>query len=343
MGGDAAPKIVVEGAAIARRKFPQAKFLLFGDELAIRPHLEKLPELKAVAEIRHTPDRVSNDEKPSIALRTGRNSSMRLAINAVGEGKAHCVVSAGNTGALMAMAKFVLKVLPGVTRPAIASYFPTIREGHGTVMLDLGANIVCDAQNLSEFAVLGSVFSREILKIEKPRIGILNVGSEEMKGHDAVREAAEMLGRQKLPGEFIGFVEGDDIMKGTVDVVVTDGFTGNISLKTAEGTAKLIASMMKSAFKSSILSWVGLIFMLPAIFNLKKRMDPRNYNGGPFMGLKGVCVKSHGGTDSVGFAAAIGVAANLALSRFNDKVAAELAKLAPASTTPTESKEEEAV
>lgn len=327
MGGDDAPKIVVDGAEIARKKYPQAKFLLFGDELAIKPLLDKYPALGAVSQIRHTPDRVSSSEKPGIALRTGRNSSMRLAINAVADKEAHCVVSAGNTGALMAMAKFSMKLLPGVTRPAIAAYFPTLKAGHGTVMLDLGANIECDAKILSEFAVLGGVFSREILKIDEPRIGILNVGSEEMKGHDDVREAAELLSRLKLPGKFIGFVEGDDATKGTVDVVVTDGFTGNIALKTMEGTAKLVASMIKSAFKASFLSWVGLVFMLPALGHLKKRMDPRNYNGGMFMGLKGICVKSHGGTDGIGFANAISVAADMALIRFNEKVEKELLKI----------------
>ena len=327
MGGDDAPRIVVDGADLARKKYPQAKFLLFGDEIAIKPLLDKRPALKAVASVRHTPDRVTNDEKPGIALRTGRNSSMRLAINAVADGEAHCVVSAGNTGALMAMAKFSLKVLPGITRPAIAAYFPTLKAGHGTVMLDLGANLECDAKILNEFAVLGAVFSREILKIDEPRIGLLNVGSEEMKGNDSIREAAELLGREKLPGRFIGFVEGNDATKGTVDVVVTDGFTGNVSLKTMEGTAKLVSHMIKTSFKSSILSWIGLVFMLPAIMHLKKRMDPRNYNGGMFMGLKGICVKSHGGTDAVGFANAIGVAADMALIRFNEKVESALLSL----------------
>lgn len=337
MGGDHAPAIVVEGADLARRRYPGARFLFFGDELAIRPLIDKRPDLKAVSTVRHTPDRVTNAEKPGIALRTGRNSSMRLAINAVADGEAHCVVSAGNTGALMAMAKFALKVLPGVTRPAIAAYFPTIRPGHGTVMLDLGANIVCDAKMLCEFAVLGGVFSREILKIENPRIGILNVGSEEMKGHDEVRGAAEMLESQKLPGTFIGFVEGDDATKGNVDVVVTDGFTGNVSLKTMEGTAKLVSSMIKSAVKSSLLAWIGLLFMIPAIRVLKKRIDPRHYNGGMFMGLRGICVKSHGGTDGIGFSNAIGVAAGMAQIKFNEKVAEELSKL---STDALNSKEE---
>lgn len=335
MGGDDAPLIVVEGAALARKKYPQAKFLIFGDEAQIRPLIKKHPGLEAAVEVRHTPDRVTSEEKPSIALRSGRNSSMRLAIDAVGKGEAHCVVSAGNTGALMAMAKFVLKVLPGITRPAIASYLPTKVADHGTVMLDLGANVDCDAQNLFEFAVLGGVFSREILKRPRPRIGILNIGSESVKGHDIVKEASDRLAAAtNLPGEYIGFVEGDDIGAGTVDVIVTDGFTGNVVLKTIEGTARLMGSLVKQSFRGSLMAKVGLLLCvpgmlvaLPAFFKLKKRVDPRSYNGASLMGLKGLCIKSHGGTDSIGFANAIGVAADMALSRFNEKVAQELEKL----------------
>ncbi|MBU6475923.1 MAG: phosphate acyltransferase PlsX [Alphaproteobacteria bacterium] len=332
MGGDDAPLIVVEGAWRARRKYPQAKFIIFGDEQKIRPLIKKHPGLESVMELRHTPDLVTSEDKPSTALRNGRNSSMRLAIDAVASGEAHCVVSAGNTGALMAMAKFVLKALPGITRPAIATYMPTKIPERGVVMLDLGANVDCGPKNLVEFATLGGVFSREIMKVAEPRIGLLNVGSEQMKGHETVKGAAELLcATRHLPGKYIGFVEGDDICSGTVDVVVTDGFTGNIVLKAIEGTAKLIGSLAKQTFLSSWLGKIGAVLCLPgfavalpAFMSLKKRLDPRFYNGASFMGLKGLCIKSHGGTDAIGFANAIGVAAEMSLIQFNKKVAQEL-------------------
>jgi len=332
MGGDDAPQIVVEGAHLARKKYPDAEFIIFGDENKIRPLIKNYPGLENVMEVRHTLDRITSEDKPSTALRNGRNSSMRLAINAVGEGEAHCVVSAGNTGALMAIAKFVLKVLPGITRPAIATHLPTKVAGHGVVMLDLGANVECDPKNLLEFGVLGGVFSREILKIPEPRIGILNIGSESVKGHEVVKAAAELFSAAAhLPGKYIGFVEGDDIGAGTVDVVVTDGFTGNIALKTMEGTARMMASLVKQSFQSSwlmklgiVLCLPGILVALPAFLALKKRIDPRSYNGASLMGLKGLCIKSHGGTDAVGFAHAIGVAAEMSLTRFNEIVEQEL-------------------
>lgn len=335
MGGDDAPRIVLEGAHLAQKKYPQAKFLIFGDESKIKPLLKDYAGLEAAVEVRHTPDRITSEDKPSVALRNGRNSSMRLAIDAVGKGEAHCVVSAGNTGALMAIAKFVLKVLPGITRPAIAGHLPTQVRGNGMVMLDLGANVECDPKNLLEFGVLGGVFSREILKTPEPRIGILNIGSESVKGHEAVKGAAELFAAAAhLPGKYIGFVEGDDISAGTVDVVVTDGFTGNVSLKTMEGTAKLMGSLVKQSFRSSwlmkiaaLLCLPGILVALPALIALRKRVDPRYYNGASLMGLKGLCIKSHGGTDGIGFANAIGVAAEMTLSRFNEKVAQELERL----------------
>ena len=335
MGGDDAPHIVVEGAHLALQKYPQAKFLIFGDEAKITPLVKKYAGLSAAAEVRHTPDRVTSEDKPSAALRSGRNSSMRLAIDAVGRGEAQCVVSAGNTGALMAMAKFVLKSLPGITRPAIATALPTKVPGHGAVVLDLGANVDCSAKNLLEFGILGGVYAREILKMPEPRIGLLNIGSEAMKGHEIVKEAAELFAAaESLPGEYIGFVEGDDIGAGTVDVVVTDGFTGNIVLKTIEGTARLMASLIKQTFRSSwlvkigsILSLPGIALALPALFGLKKRVDPRFYNGASFMGLRDLCIKSHGGTDAVGFANAIGVAAEMVINQFNQKVAQEIERI----------------
>lgn len=335
MGGDDAPLIVVEGAHLAHKKYPQASFIIFGDESKINPLVKKYPGLDSVVKVRHTPDRVTSEDKPSTALRNGRNSSMRLAIDAVGRGEAHCVVSAGNTGALMAIAKFVLKVLPGISRPAIAAYLPTKVKGHGTVMLDLGANVDCDAKNLLDFGVIGGVFSREVLKIARPRIGILNIGSESLKGHEVVKAASDLFASAAhLPGEYIGFIEGDDIGAGTVDVVVTDGFTGNVSLKTMEGTVRLMFSIIKRTFLSSwaarvgiLLCLPGILVALPAIMALRKRVDPRFYNGACLMGLKGLCIKSHGGTDAVGFSNAIGVAAEMALTRFNEKVAQEIEKL----------------
>lgn len=327
MGGDDAPEIVVDGAAKAARKLKNVRFLMAGDEGRIGPLIAKHSNLKNITEIIHTPDIVPADMKPSVALRQGRSSSMRLAINAVKDGKADAIVSAGNTGALMAIAKFVLKTLPGVTRPAIASIMPTVKKDKGVVFLDLGANLECSARNLVEFAVLGSVYSRLICKQDKPKVAILNIGSEEMKGHESLREAGEILEGHLQDAEYIGFAEGTDIHKGDVDVIVTDGFTGNVALKTVEGTAKMIAFMVKDSFKRSPLAYLGLPFIIPAYKKMKSRMDPRLYNGGMFMGLKGLCVKSHGGTDAVGFANAIMVAYRLAEKDFNDHVAQVLNRM----------------
>jgi glycerol-3-phosphate acyltransferase PlsX len=309
MGGDHAPEMVIRGADLARLRFPSVHYLLHGDENLIRPVLSRLPALEAVASIRHTEISVKSEDRPSQALRSGRGSSMRLAIDAVAAGEAQAVVSAGNTGALMAMAKFVLKTLPGIDRPAIASILPTI---HGEcVMLDLGANVDCDANNLVQFAVMGNVFARTVLGIREPSVGILNVGVEEMKGHDAVRMASQILKDAELPGQFVGFVEGDDIAKGTADVVVTDGFTGNVALKTAEGTAKLYSHFLRQSFRSSWVARIGYLLAKSALGALQARVDPRRYNGAIFMGLNGICVKSHGGTDAFGFASAIGVAVDM--------------------------------
>ncbi len=318
MGGDAAPDMVVEGIAMATRQMPDVRFLLFGDEQLIQPLLEKFPAAAAVATIRHAEDVVRNDDKPAAALRGRRTSSMRLAINAVKEGEAAGVISAGNTGALMAMAKFVLKTLPGIDRPAIATYFPT-RRGE-SVMLDLGANIECDANNLVQFAVMGEVFARNVLGLDKPSVGILNVGVEDLKGNPAVKQAAAILQEAHLPIKFHGFVEGDDIGAGTVDVVVTDGFTGNVALKTAEGTAKLFGHALKQALTSSPLAVLGALLAKPALNRLKSHLDPRRYNGAMFLGLNGICIKSHGGTDAFGFAHAIEVARNLIANSINDSI-----------------------
>jgi glycerol-3-phosphate acyltransferase PlsX len=325
MGGDHAPDVVVAGADMARLRCPEIDYIFFGDEQRIKPLLANLPDLARISTIHHTPDAIVNDAKPAVALRGGRNSSMRLAIDAVAQGKAACIVSAGNTGALMAMAKFVLKTLPGIDRPAIASFFPTLRGE--SVMLDLGANIECDSRNLVEFAVMGSVFSRTVLGLMEPTVGLLNIGAEEVKGHESIKAAAAQLRVTPLPGKFHGFIEGNDIPYGTVDVVVTDGFTGNVALKTAEGTAKLYSEFLRRTFQSSILARLGYLLARNAFGKLRKRMDPRRYNGAMFLGLQGVCVKSHGGTDPTGFANAICVAVDLVTRGFNDTIKTEMARI----------------
>lgn len=322
MGGDHAPSAVVRGANLALRRHPQTEFLFFGREPQLRPMIDRLRKLRGASQIIHTDDVVKGDDKPSIALRSGRQSSMRLAINAVRDGHASAVISGGNTGALMAMAKFALKTLPGVDRPAISSFFPTLRGE--TVMLDLGANVACDARNLVQFAVMGSCFARSVLGIPHQSCALLNVGSEEMKGGEVLQEAAALLRSLELPGEFVGFVEGDDIAKGTVDVVVTDGFTGNVALKTAEGTATLYTEFLRRTFRSSLLAGLGYLLARPALRKLRKRVDPRHYNGAVFLGLNGIAVKSHGGTDALGFAHAIGVAVDLARHGFLEAMSREV-------------------
>jgi glycerol-3-phosphate acyltransferase PlsX len=325
MGGDHAPEMVIRGAHIALKRFPAVQFLLFGDEARIQPLLARYKKLSRRVTIHHTDEAVSGEAKPSQALRSGRRSSMRLAIDAVAEGKAHCVVSAGNTGALMAMSKVVLRTVPGIDRPAMASYFPT-RRGE-SVMLDLGANVECDADNLVQFALLGDVFARTVLGLVQPVVGLLNVGSEELKGHDAVREAAARLRDALSPISFHGFVEGDDIGAGTVDVIVTDGFTGNIALKTAEGTVKLVIEFLRSAFRHSLLGRIGYIFARGAFNRMRGRLDPRKYNGAVFLGLQGIAVKSHGGADALSFANAIAVAVDMKANGFLDKIREELERL----------------
>ncbi len=325
MGGDHAPDMVVAGAALARERHPEIDYLLFGDEHRIGPLLAKLPALRDVTTVLHTPDAVASDAKASAALRSGRNSSMRRAIDAVAEGKAGVVVSAGNTGALMAMAKVVLKTLPGIDRPAIASFFPTLRGE--SVMLDLGANLECDAENLVQFAVMGSAFARSVLGLVEPTVGLLNVGSEEQKGHEAIREAAARLRTLSLPLKFHGFIEGNDIATGKVDVVVTDGFTGNVALKTAEGTARLYSELLRRTFQASLPARLGYLLARASFKKLKARTDPRRYNGAMFLGLRGICVKSHGGTDDVGFANAVSVAFDMASHGFNERIKEEIPRL----------------
>ena len=325
MGGDRAPEVVIGGAEIARERFPNISFLMFGDQQRLEPLVQAYPKLTSVTEYRHTTQVVSGEDKPSVALRSARESSMRLAINSVRDGEASCVVSAGNTGALMAIAKFVLKMLPGIDRPAITTYYPTMRGE--SCMLDLGANVQCDADNLVQFAVMGEVFARTVLGIDKPTIGLLNVGVEALKGRDEVREAAAILNETSLPIEFMGFVEGDDIPAGTVDVIVTDGFTGNVALKTAEGIVRLYAESLREAFRADFISKLGYLLAKRQIEKLRERIDPRQYNGAMLLGLNGIVVKSHGGTDALGFANAIGVGVEMALHGFMEKMTQDFASL----------------
>jgi phosphate acyltransferase len=325
MGGDHAPEIVLRGADIALERHPGTRFLLFGVESKVAPLLAQLPRVANVASLHHTQEVVAADDKPSQALRAGRSTSMRLAIEAVAEGRADGVVSAGNTGALMAIAKFVLKTLPGIDRPAIATFYPTLRGE--SVLLDLGANIECDAENLVQFALMGDAFARSVLGITQPTVGLLNVGSEDLKGNDAVRGAAARLRGGATPVRFHGFVEGDDIGAGTVDVVVTDGFTGNVALKTAEGMAKLFTEGLRASFRHSTMARIGYLFGRSALKKFATRFDPRRYNGAMFLGLSGIAVKSHGSADAFGFANAIGVAIDMKVNGFLENIRADLARI----------------
>ncbi len=325
MGGDHAPSVVVNGADIARERYPGTTFLLFGDPARLKPLVDKRKGLAPVVEIVAAEDAVLNEDKPTFALRRRRKSSMWLACEAAAQGRADSVVSAGNTGALLAISMFAMRMLEGAHRPALASFLPTAKGE--TVMLDLGANIECDADNLAEFSVMGSVFAQVLLGLDRPRVGLLNVGSEDQKGHDEIRQAAAWLRRDGAPVNFQGFIEGNDIGSGVVDVVVTDGFTGNVALKAIEGTAKLYTSFVRDAFRTSTFAKIGYLFASGAWVKLRKRVDPRRYNGGVFLGLDGICVKSHGGTDDLGFAYAIGVAVDLVRYEFKNKLVEGLAKL----------------
>jgi glycerol-3-phosphate acyltransferase PlsX len=325
MGGDHAPQVVVAGADLARQRNPELHFLMFGDQERLSALLQGRSELAARTTLIHTAEAVDADAKPSHVLRHGRNTSMRLAIDAVKDGRAHAAVSAGNTGALMVLAKFVLKTLPGIDRPAIASLMPT-RRGE-TVFLDLGANAACDADNLVQFAVMGEVFARAVLGIARPTVGLLNIGTEDGKGNDTLRDAAASLRDSPLAMEFHGFVEGNDLAAGKVDVVVTDGFTGNVALKVAEGSIGLYTQLLREAFKSSLLAKLGYALAKPALQLLRQRLDPRRYNGAMLLGLSGIVVKSHGGTDALGFANAVGVAADLVGQGTNQWIITELNRL----------------
>ncbi|HXL98383.1 MAG TPA: phosphate acyltransferase PlsX [Rhizomicrobium sp.] len=328
MGGDTGPGIVVAALARSAVRHPAVRFLLHGDEAVLGPLFAKRAKLLERVEIRHSAEFVRMDEKPSQALRRGRNTSMWRAIESVKNAEAQVIISAGNTGALMAMSMFQLRVLEGIDRPAIAALWPTKRGQ--SVVLDVGANVECDAQQLVDFAVMGQAFARAILGLDRPILGLLNVGSEDAKGHDAVKAAAQILRTAKLPIEFRGFVEGDDISEGETDVVVTDGFTGNVALKTAEGTAKMVVYFLRTAMRRSLFGKIGGFFASGALGVLRRKLDPRASNGGIFLGLNGVVVKSHGGTDALGFASALDMAVDMARADVISKIIADRAGLATA-------------
>jgi glycerol-3-phosphate acyltransferase PlsX len=305
MGGDHGPSVVVPGAEVSLLRHPDSEFLLFGDRALLAPLLDRHPRLKAASRLIHTDVAVRMEDKPSQALRNGRwKSSMWLAIDAVKKGEADVAVSAGNTGALMAMAKFNLRTMAGIQRPAIAALWPTVKGE--SIVLDLGASIGADAPHLVDMAVMGSAMARVLFGLDRPKVGLLNIGVEEVKGLEQVREAGRILRESPLAHlDYAGFVEGDDIGKGTVDVVVTEGFAGNIALKTAEGTARQLAQYLKSALGRTIWTKLGYLLARDAFRTLSEKMDPRRANGGVFLGLNGIVIKSHGGTDPEGFAAAV--------------------------------------
>jgi glycerol-3-phosphate acyltransferase PlsX len=324
MGGDEGVAITLPGAAIAHRRQPDLRFRLYGDETILNPLLEQYPALKATAVVEHCDVAIRMDDKPSQALRRGRyRSSMWQAIEAVKLGKADYAVSAGNTGALMAMAKFCLRTAGAVDRPALAGLWPNLHDE--SVVLDLGATIGANAQLLFDFAVMGAVMARALTGKPRPRVGLLNIGVEEVKGLEEIRDAGQMLREANLANiDYVGFVEGDDIGKGSVDVVVTEGFTGNIALKTAEGTAMQIAGYLRDAMRQTLRARLGYVLARPAFGRLRAKIDPRRVNGGVFLGLNGIVIKSHGRTDPEGFAAAIELGLTVARDGLVGKIDREL-------------------
>jgi len=323
MGGDFGPDVVIPGAAISLTRQPHLSFIAFGTQSAIEAALAKHPALAAKTRIVHTDFAIASDEKPSQAMRRGKGSSMWLALEAVKSGEAQAAVSGGNTGALMAMAKLILRPLPGIERPAIAALWPTVKGE--CIVLDVGANIGATSQQLVDFAFMGAAMARALFHAERPSVGLLNVGSEDIKGADEVKEAHAWLKQNDLKITYKGFVEGDEIGQSVVDVVVVEGFAGNIALKTAEGTARQIGQYIKDAMRSSMLSKLGAMLARGGFMALKDRMDPRHVNGGTFLGLNGIAIKSHGGSDALGFASAIDLAYEMADSGLIERLSADIA------------------
>jgi glycerol-3-phosphate acyltransferase PlsX len=324
MGGDTGPVAMVAGMARALRRDATLRFLAFGDERQVEAELKGHKNLRSAVTVIHSPEAIAPSEKPSQAIRRARTTSMGMAINAVKEGEADAALSGGNTGAMMAMSKLALRTMPGIDRPALAALLPTLGDTD-MIMLDLGANTECDAQNLVQFAVMGAAYARTVLSIPKPRVKLLNIGTEELKGTDELKAAAALLREADyLPFRFDGFTEGDQLSRGAVDVVVTDGFSGNIALKTAEGTARFVTDLLRRAFKSSLRSKAGFALSRPALNLLKVHLDPNNHNGAVFLGLNGLVVKSHGSATPKGVANAIGVAARMVLNDITRKIGEDL-------------------
>ena len=329
MGGDNAPLSVIAGLDIIYDYLVKNEIalLLFGDAKVMAPYLAKYPRLNNISTVIQCDEVVQGDDKPSKIIRRGRNTSMWKAIEAVRNKEADAVVSGGNTGCLMGISKLLISMIEGIRRPAITTLLPNVKDY--TVMLDLGANAECDEHNIVQFAIMGSIYAKIMIGKERPRVGILNIGSEAGKGLDYLTKAEEIFAEKKehLPFDYFGFVEGDDIMKDKVDVITTDGFSGNVALKSIEGTAKFIAGSLKSVFKKSIFTIIGYLFMKSAFKQFKAKMDPRKYNGAVFLGLNGIVVKSHGGTDAVGFSNAVLYASRLLVDDFTSKVAREVEKI----------------
>ena len=324
MGGDEGLAVMLAGVARARRRHEDIDFLLVGDETAIRAGLANHPNLTRHSEIVHAPDVIAGDEKPSQAIRRARTTSMGVAIDCVKQGRAAAAVSSGNTGALMAMAKLSLRTMPGIDRPALAAMLPTL-GANDVVVLDLGANTECDARNLVQFAVMGAAYARTTLEVDSPRVALLNIGTEDQKGTEEIRDAAAQLrAATHLPMRFEGFVEGDRLSRGDHDVIVTDGFSGNIALKTAEGTARFVADLLKRAFTSSTRSKIGFLISRPATELLRDHLDPNNHNGAVFLGLNGLVLKSHGGASELGVATAIGNAAKMVRADLTRRIVEDL-------------------
>ncbi|MDB5670615.1 MAG: plsX [Alphaproteobacteria bacterium] len=324
MGGDVGPAVMVAGAALAFQRRSDLSFLLFGKEDAIRSELARWPELERIAQVVHSPDVISAEDKPSQAIRRAKTTSMGQAIAAVKAGEADAMVSGGNTGALMAMSKLSLRTMPGIDRPALAALLPTLGE-NDVVVLDLGANTECDAQNLVQFAVMGAAYARVVLDLERPRLQLLNIGTEELKGTGELKEAAAILREAAYLGmRFDGFIESDKLSRGDVDVIVTDGFSGNIALKSIEGTARFVTDLLRRAFSSSVRSKIGFLISRPATELLKHHLDPNNHNGAVFLGLNGLVVKSHGSASQKGVANAIRVAARMVREELTRKIIEDL-------------------
>ena len=327
MGGDRGPAAVVAGLSLSAAAHPDVDFILHGNDAELTRLVDREAPLKGRVTVRHADRVVSMQDKPSHVMRHGDGTSMWSCIDSIKQGEASVAVSCGNTGALMAIAMLRLRRLPGINRPAIASLWPSRNPGGFNVMLDMGADVKAEAGDLLQFAMMGASYARNGLGLSRPRVGLLNVGTEEHKGRAELKEAHELLGPQAEAGgfDFIGFVEGSDIPSDRVDVIVTDGFTGNVALKTGEGTAKLISDFLREEFNASVFSRLAALFALSTLKRLQKRMDPRRANGGVFLGLNGTVVKSHGSADATGVAAAIGLARQLAAAGFQDRLAARVA------------------